>query len=209
MQPGRHPPSGGRGCEMKPSKRLFFRGWACAFVIVTVPLTRGETHTVSLLMDRFDPPAILIRAGDTVHWVWIKNFHNVESGTVDGFTTLPDGRFRSGDPDAGLEFSLTFDAEFLSDFPAANSLYPYYCAVHYFEGMTATVEVVVPGDANLDTVVDLDDLPVFAACFLGPDEFGFGILCPPQAVMRLDTDEDGDVDLRDIADFQNAMSPRP
>lgn len=171
--------------------------------------TRGETtHTVLLMHDRFDPSSLMIRPGDTVHWDWVVNFHNVESGIIDGvnFLILPDGRFRSGDPNFDLTFDFEFDRGFLDANPSPDSAYPYYCVVHGFEGMTGVIEVVVAGDADLDMDVDLDDHAGLTVCLLGPIESGFPPNCGLGVLLRLDTDVDGDIDLHDVAEFQNLFA---
>ena len=169
----------------------------------------GEAvHTVLLMHDRFDPAFLMIRPGDIVHWVWTVEFHNVESGIidVDVFEIKPDGRFRSGDPDFDLIFDLAFDRSFLDASPSLGSAYPYYCVVHGFEGMIGVIEVVVPGDADLDTDVDLDDHASLTVCLMGPGEIEFPPDCGWGVRLRLDADADSDVDLHDFAEFQNGFA---
>ena len=102
-------------------------------VVAAVVLASGvtnvsaqTTHTVELLDMSYSPSDLKINLGDTVHWVWVSGFHNVESGIVVGFSTIPDGRFRSGDPDFDLTFDLVFDSAFLDAHPARGAVYTYY-----------------------------------------------------------------------------------
>ena len=57
------------------------------------------------------------------------------------------------------------------------------------------------GDSDLDADVDLDDAAVLCSCLVGE---GAGLL-PDCGVF--DFDADGDVDLRDLASFQNSFNP--
>jgi plastocyanin len=70
-----------------------------------------------------------ITVGTTVNWVWVGGFHNVSSGACPPCT--PAGQFRSGDPEAGGNFSFTFTTA---------GTFPYYCEVHD-QAMTGTVIV--------------------------------------------------------------------
>lgn len=58
---------------------------------------------------------------------------------------------------------------------------------------------VVPGDVNGDCVVDFADAMRLMECLLGPDN-GLGTGCGP-----LDFDLDGDVEMRDAAEFQTLL----
>jgi plastocyanin len=170
------------------------------------PAAAQTTHTVESMHINFLPPELTVRLGDTVQWLWVEGFHNVESGEIVKGLGIHDGRFRSGDPDFGLVYDLSFDRAFVDAHPALNGIYPYYCVVHSFEGMTGVVEVVVPGDADRDLDVDLDDYAHFGECSGGP-----AILAPPPPCRLLsfeiaDLDLDGDVDLADFAGLQNAFT---
>jgi hypothetical protein len=61
----------------------------------------------------------------------------------------------------------------------------------------------VPGDFNNDGVVDVDDLEIFGQCMGGPDNPNPG--CLPGQFNETDMDTDGDTDIADCADFQNAL----
>lgn len=92
------------------------------FVVANLGLTPSRaqtTHTVELMGLDFVPADLTVEVGDTIHWVWVSGFHNVESGVVKHFSGLHDGNFRSGDPtDAvGTTFDLLFDQAFLDAHP--------------------------------------------------------------------------------------------
>lgn len=57
-----------------------------------------------------------------------------------------------------------------------------------------------PGDCDGDGDIDLDDFQVLAECLLGPDN-GLSPDCD-----CADSDVDGDADLRDCANFQQAFT---
>jgi hypothetical protein len=65
---------------------------------------------------------------------------------------------------------------------------------------TLTLHIGYPGDMNADGVTNLDDVPLFENCFLGPSE-GVGAACP-----QADIAKDNHVDLRDFAAFQTAFN---
>ncbi len=175
--------------------------------VVLVHAAAGQTvHTVELMHINFLPPELTIRLGDTVHWVWIEGIHNVESGIVQKGFGVHDGRFRSGDPDFALEFSLLFDRQFVDAQPAPEGIYPYYCLVHSFKGMTGVIEVVVSGDVDRDLDVDLADHDQFTDCNGGPDVTTAPPQCDPLDFQRADSDNDGDVDLLDFAALQNEFT---
>jgi plastocyanin len=179
-----------------------------AAVVVTSAVSSASaqtTHTVELIDMSFSPPDLKIDLGDTVHWVWVFGFHNVESGIVVGFDAIPDGRFRSGDPDFDLTFDLVVDRAFLDAYPAPNAVYPYYCVVHGPDGMVGSIRVTVPGDFNGDLNVDLEDYAQLADCLGGPDQTIPPTGCPALEFNRVEMDDDGDVDLRDFAAFQRAF----
>lgn len=129
------------------------------------------THTVNVGPGfAFVPDESIINQGDTILWDWIAGLHNVESG-VDG---THDGNFTSGDPvkDPDATFSLTFDGAFLAANPMPGNVYPYYCIVHWFLGMQASVIVnphpCAPFDMDFDGDIDLADHAVVADEMTGP-----------------------------------------
>jgi hypothetical protein len=72
-------------------------------------------------------------------------------------------------------------------------------------------ETLVTGDFNGDGFVTLDDVADFIACVVGPcDEAGCTPALYSDTCCRLaDVDADGDVDLRDFADYQTIFSIAP
>jgi len=94
----------------------------------TVDVGANGTHT-------FAPPALTIRVGDTVHWVWQASGHTVTSGTGGA----ADGRFCSP-ADTQCDNPQTSNAGDTYDhvFTAAGA-FPYFCTQH--PGMTGSVTV--------------------------------------------------------------------
>ncbi|HEX2274258.1 MAG TPA: plastocyanin/azurin family copper-binding protein [Acidimicrobiales bacterium] len=81
---------------------------------------------VALQLIAFKPETVTVDAGATVTWMQKDpGVHTVTSGTVEqggsGVSTLPDGRFDSGQIATGATFSFTFDQP---------GTYPYFCSVH-------------------------------------------------------------------------------
>jgi len=92
----------------------------------TVNVGQGGTNFVDQVSGN---STSTITVGTTVNWVWVGGFHNVSSGACPPCT--PAGQFRSGDPEAGGNFSFTFNTA---------GTFPYYCEVHD-QAMTGTVIV--------------------------------------------------------------------
>lgn len=169
---------------------------------------RAQTiHQVDLVGFQFIPPNLTIEVGDTVHWVWISGFHNVESGEIVGGAGVHDGRFRSGAPSSivGTTFDFAFDDAFLVATPADGNIYPYFCIVHAGLGMSGKVTVILRGDINRDGNVDLADHVILSMCLAGPDVGETPIGCAEEQSAESDTDDDGDVDMADFAEFQRAF----
>ncbi len=61
------------------------------------------------------------------------------------------------------------------------------------------------GDVDCDCDVDLDDYDLFATCLAGPDDTTPPPGCTASEFDLADTDGDGDVDLVDVAGFQQAF----
>jgi plastocyanin len=96
----------------------------------------------------FVPKELSIHVGDTVHWIFDGDGHNVSSGVLEsddgGMLELPDGKFCfppsldgtcTGDrhgpaAGAGSSFDFTF---------AAAGAFPYFCGNHFLTG-TITVQ---------------------------------------------------------------------
>ena len=95
------------------------------------PDTPVETTEVTIPKGSFDPanaatayspPTIKVAVGDKVTWSNKDTvFHTVTSGKSDGSKATPDGKFNSGNIEAGDEFSFTFDTA---------GEYPYHCEPH-------------------------------------------------------------------------------
>src|SRR5687767_3370566 len=63
--------------------------------------------TVNLVPNRFDPPSVTIKVGQTVQWKWGGGTHNVVGGTNCTPDTGPN-KFTSGDPTSGGTFDKKF-----------------------------------------------------------------------------------------------------
>ncbi len=183
------------------------------FVFVMVAIAAGHgaaagatTHTVELVGLEFIPRDLVIDVGDTVHWVWVTGFHNVESGTIEAGTGIHDGNFRSGNPAFGLTYDVTFDQTMLDIVPMPGNIYVYYCVVHAGSNMAGTITVIVAGDLDRDTDVDVEDQRIATTCMAGPGTDALPTGCSQEQMDRADIDEDGDVDLLDLAVIQRAFT---
>jgi plastocyanin len=92
----------------------------------------GETHEVVVGPGGetvFDPDSLTIAPGDTVHWVWDSDTHNIAPQNT------PDGAEWEGHTeiaDAGTEYEHTFETE---------GAYEYICEPHVAAGMEGTIQV--------------------------------------------------------------------
>ncbi len=186
-----------------------------SFILVTAILTsflmvlhesslQAQTvHTVELSGIQFIPAEIEIQVGDTVHWVWVSGFHNVESGTVVAGGGVHDNHFRSGNPtsSAGTIFDWVFDQTFLFAHPISSHTYPYFCVVHAGLNMTGTITVLLIGDIDGDLDIDLTDHNLTATYMIGPDALFLPEASSVEHQDQADIDGDGDVDLKDWAIF--------
>jgi plastocyanin len=92
----------------------------------------GETHEVVVGPGGetvFDPDSLTIAPGDTVHWVWDSDTHNV---VPDG---IPEGSSWEGHPeiaDAGTEYEFTFETQ---------GTFEYICEPHVSAGMAGSITV--------------------------------------------------------------------
>lgn len=170
-------------------------------------LANGQsTYRVELDGIEFIPADVTIDVGDTVHWVWVSGFHNVESGIVENGAGHADGHFRSGDPGFGLTYDLTFDEAFLETHPTPRNLFPYFCVVHAGLGMVGSVTVIPQGDINRDGRVNLEDHAMLIECLAGPGGAADPALCPTEQLEASDQDQDGDADLKDFLKMQRAFA---
>lgn len=90
--------------------------------------TASAANTVTLNGNSFEPATITIKAGESVTWKWSSGTHDVKSGA----TCAPDGKFSSGDPEAGATFEHKFDTA---------GTFDYFCSVHCGSGMVGKVIV--------------------------------------------------------------------
>ena len=82
----------------------------------------------------FSPADLQIEAGETVQWVNVAGFHNVD-GSTDTYPNNPDS-FYSGSPsNDAWTYSFTFEVE---------GFYDYDCSPHASGGMVGTIMVGVP-----------------------------------------------------------------
>ncbi|HEX9682677.1 MAG TPA: plastocyanin/azurin family copper-binding protein [Acidimicrobiales bacterium] len=82
----------------------------------------------------FSPASVRVASGSTVTWTNDDTLgHTVTSGTSDGATGTPDGRFDSGNLNGGDDFEVTLDEP---------GTYTYYCTPHPW--MRGVIEVVAP-----------------------------------------------------------------
>jgi plastocyanin len=167
------------------------------------PAFAQKTHIVEVGAfgdDLFDPEDLTIAVGDTVQWLWVDDEdHNVESG-VDG---VHDGNFTSGSPTdvVGTTFEVTFDQAFLDANPMPDDHYPYYCILHFDDGMIGSVTVepaaACPGDVDDSGDVGFTDLLAVLSSW-GP--------CPgcPE-----DIDDDDTVGFTDLLAVLSSWGPCP
>jgi plastocyanin len=89
----------------------------------------------------FAPADVIIEVGDTVHWTWDSDGHNVGSGLPGN----PNDAFLSGPPaPTGTEFEVVFDQAFLDANPMKGNVYDYHCHPHGGFGMIGSIEVEIP-----------------------------------------------------------------
>lgn len=180
-------------------------------LIATCMATLGSaslaaTQRVELFGMAFVSADVTLDVGDTIHWVWVTGFHNVESGTIAAGIGVPDGNFRSGNPTSGVTFDLVFDQAMLDANPMPGNIYVYYCVVHAGSNMAGTITVIVAGDLDRDTDVDVEDQRIATTCMAGPGTDAPPAGCSQEQMDHADADEDGDVDLLDLAVIQRAFT---
>ena len=103
------------------------------------PATPGVAQVVQMGFHSFDPPAVAIRAGETVEWRNTSPIsHTVTADPAlakfPGSAALPAGAapFHSGRVEAGEVYRRRFDIP---------GTYRYFCVPHEAEGMTGMVTV--------------------------------------------------------------------
>lgn len=107
---------------------LAFGAMSCSLEEDPVTVAERDVVAVRVASGAFDPAEITVKVGQTVRFAWVGGSHSVVSGT----SCTPDGRFRSGAPQAGGTFEHKFET------PGS---YPYYCEPHCAEGMTGEIVV--------------------------------------------------------------------
>jgi plastocyanin len=103
------------------------------------PATPGVAQVVVMGFHSFDPPAVSIRAGETVEWrntsvIWHTVTADPSLAKFPGDAAVPAGAtpFHSGRVEAGEVYRHRFEAP---------GTYRYFCVPHEAEGMTGTVAV--------------------------------------------------------------------
>lgn len=103
---------------------------------------RAEVVVVRQLGFYFSPREVVVRAGDTVRWVWTGGTHTVSEGTdgvVDG-----DELFHSSLSSGTTAYEFTFTPAILAANPRPDGRYDYFCAPHAAIGMNGAVIVADP-----------------------------------------------------------------
>jgi len=113
-------------------------------------------YIVEVSNNVFTPSDITINVGESIRWINVQGFHNV-NGALDVYPDNPEG-FRNGDAASGAwTFDYTFNVE---------GLYNYQCDPHAGLGMVGTVTVegevepTIPTyDIGIVNTIDADGLP--------------------------------------------------
>lgn len=162
------------------------------------------THQVVLDGMMFMPAETTVDVGDTVLWVWMGGIHDVESGTSGA--PIGNGMFTSGDPVLSPNtFEWLFDQAFIDANTTPGGVYPYYCSVHFGFGMTGTITVIRQGDLDRNGRIDLADHKMLRACLTGPTAGTPIDHCSQEHREAADINDDGGVDLKDVAAFQRVF----
>jgi len=118
--------------------------------VLLIPISAyADPHTIDTVNDSglnlecgadcYTPKTLTVDVGHTITMTNsdVNGVHTFTSGTVYGFTPIPDGEFDSGILMQGDSF------EFISNIP---DVYPYYCTLHVW--MQGTIIVVEAETAN-------------------------------------------------------------
>lgn len=97
----------------------------------------AATHTVEVGDSGYIPSTLTVTEGDTVHFVWTGDSHNV----VSGVPLTPDGAFESELKNRGYEYDVTFDRDLLNAHPMVGNVYNFYCVPHWSMGMVGSITV--------------------------------------------------------------------
>ena len=95
-------------------------------------------YIVELTAMDFTPENLSISLGETVKWVWVAGYHNV-NGSLDAYPNNPEG-FESEFGSEGFTYSYTFNTA---------GTYDYHCDPHLGMGMVGTVSVIDTTPSNL------------------------------------------------------------
>lgn len=110
--------------------------------IIDVAVGPGDNFT-------FSPDSVTISVGDTVRWTWQSDFHSVTSGD----SGVADSQFCSPDDmDCSDEQLSNTGAVYQHTFTGAGT-FSYFCAAHWFFGMTGTVTVSGAAPLQVTSIV--------------------------------------------------------
>lgn len=126
-----------------------------------ISVARAATHEVVQSGLAFDPAALEIAAGDTVHWTWSTGTHTVTSGTP----CTADGLFNAPLDSSNPEFSFTFNDP---------GIYDYFCNFHCAFGMTAVVTVTTPTGVP-DSAAPVRTVSAFPNPFVAATNISFAL----------------------------------
>jgi plastocyanin len=105
-------------------------------------LSGGTVHMITVGPGgalAFDPPALTIKAGDTVTWTFASSGHTVNSGNPVG--CVVDSKFCSpSDTNCSGNLPASAGNTYSHTFPTAGT-FPYFCRPHCFAQMTGTITV--------------------------------------------------------------------
>ncbi len=117
------------------------------FFAMSLTIAFAQDHTVEVSNNVFTPASLTITQGESVEWVNIEGFHNV-NGDQGTYPANPES-FMNG---AASDMSWTFEHTF-----TVPGTYTYQCDPHVGVGMTGTIIVeagVITGDLVLSGVFD-------------------------------------------------------
>ncbi|MGJ0483603.1 MAG: PQQ-dependent sugar dehydrogenase [Methylomicrobium sp.] len=100
----------------------------CGVTLLFSEILEAATVEVNVSDFVFAPKTVIVKIGDTVRWNWANGTHTTTSGT----SGTPNGQWDSGVHMPSFSFEQTFNQ--------AGS-FPYFCSVHWQQGMTGTVVV--------------------------------------------------------------------
>jgi len=95
--------------------------------------------------DCYTPNTLTVDVGHTITMTNadVNGIHTFTSGTVYGFTPIPDGEFDSGNLNSGESF------EFISNIP---DVYPYYCTLHVWMQGVLIVQEAAAEEESIETI---------------------------------------------------------